>query len=497
MNADVSLAKGLLENRRTVWVISAIILCFFVLTNLPWQLDDYDQALQAYSSLEMVKEGHWLFQRTPHGFIAQKPPLVGWLSAASFAVTRSWDLAWRLPSFLAAVLLAIILFRTALTAYGSAPALVALSAFGLNLLTVRLSTLVRTDMPLALFLFFPGLLIWEKIHARAPWNTRDRWVMFALFAASMLIKGPMNFAFLLPGIALYQWLVAKRSGTSAWCGWWPWLASLAVIAAWAIGGIKLIPRFYELVVAKEFLGRFSTKVHRPQPVLFYLPHLLQKFAPWSILIPAFAIVSFRRAQQSVRSFVRETSPETLWLVCWTLGALLVMSLVPSKRVDRIYPLVPPLCLLLAAQVSGLLRKEDVAGRVLRWSAAAVLFAIVFSGSYTMAKMISNYRDGADNLAVFGRTVRDEATAHHWRFDVISGRGPGYDVMLLYLRKLYFTPPDEAIQHWKAGSLDALVIAKDKVPEVLPQLQNASDVSFRSVDRKSDSRVGYALVTRQN
>ena len=496
MSTGASWAESFLESKRTVWVVSAVIICFFVLTNLPWQLDDYDQAAQAFTSFEMVKEGHWFFQRTPRGLLALKPPLIGWFSAATFAVTRSWNVGWRLPSFLSAGLMAIIIFRRSLAAYGTAPALIALSAFGLNLLSVRLATLVRTDMPLAFFLFLPGLLIWQKIRARAPWESRDRWVMFALLTASMFIKGPMNFAFLLPGIVLFQWLVAKRTGTSAWCGWWPWLASLAPILLWAIGGIKFVPRFYELVVAKELLGRFSTTVHRSQPVLFYLPHLLQKFAPWSVLIPAFAVVSYRKTRAGLRNFIRDTSPETLWLVCWSLGALVVMSLIPSKRVDRIYPVIPPLCLLLAAQVAGLLREDDSAARVRRWSVAALFFAIVFTGSYTAAKVFSNYRDSADSLEAFADRVSHQAEAHHWRFEIIPGKRGGYDGMLLYLQKLYFTRPAQAIQAWKDGTLDVLLVPKERIPEVLPHL-SSSRISFSSVERKSDPAFGFVCITRQD
>ena len=250
MSTDASWTRNFLESSRTVWVISAVILCLFALTNLPWQLDDYDQAQQAFTSFEMIKEGHWFFQRTPHERIAQKPPLVGWASAATFAITRSWDIAWRLPSFLTAVVLATILFRAAIAAYGAAAALIALGAFGLNLLSVRLATLVRTDMPLALVIFLLGLLIWQKIRAREPWQPRERWEMFALLTASMFIKGPIVFAFLLPGIVLFQWLAGKRSGANAWCGSWPWIASLALFSIWVICGIKFVPGFYEEVVLK-------------------------------------------------------------------------------------------------------------------------------------------------------------------------------------------------------------------------------------------------------
>ena len=71
---------------------------------------------------------------------------------------------------------------------------------------------------------------------------------------------------------------------------------------------------------------------------------------------------------------REMSPATFWLLCWSLGGLMVMSLIPSKRVDRIFPVIPPLCLLLAAQIGNIFRHEQLRTRVYRWSAVALLSA---------------------------------------------------------------------------------------------------------------------------
>src|SRR5207253_11188347 len=135
---ELSLLENFLESRRTVWIVGAFTIVLFATANLPWQLDDYDQAKQAFTSFEMVKEGHWLYQRTPHEHVATKPPLVGWISTGLFALTRSWEIAWRLPSFLAALLFAVVLFRFAKGAFGSNAAFIALSAFGLNLLSPRL-----------------------------------------------------------------------------------------------------------------------------------------------------------------------------------------------------------------------------------------------------------------------------------------------------------------------------------------------------------------------
>jgi 4-amino-4-deoxy-L-arabinose transferase-like glycosyltransferase len=295
-------------------------------------------------------------------------------------------------------------------------------------------------MPLAFAVFLLGLFIWQKIRTGEPWTRGDTVKFFAVLATAMLIKGPIVYAFLLPGLVAFIWL--KHS--NAWSGWWPWIASLAVFAAWVGGGIWLVPGFYEQVVLREFAGRFGETVHRPQPFYFYIPHLLHKFAPWSILLIAFAIV-LRRGR---------SAPELVWLICWSLGGLLVMSLIPSKRVDRIFPVIPPLCLLLAAQFSRLTTDAR------RWSSVALLVACLFTSAYAAQRVITSYQNGEAALVEFGAAVRREAAQNHWRYEVVGGPEEG---LLLYLRKTRFVKPDEAIARWSGGELDAVVVPADNVP----------------------------------
>src|SRR4051812_4862071 len=267
-----------LNDRRSVWLIALAGLLLCLIANLPWQVDDYDQAKQAFTSFQMVNQGRWLYQETPHERIATKPPLVGWLSAGSYLATRKWELAWRIPSLVGAAGIAFLLFRAANGAFGTAAAVVALAAFSFNLITPRLATLVRTDMPLALVIFGIGLMVWERIRLQRPWKTNDRIIFFGLLSAGMLIKGPVVLAFLLPGIVAFQ-LWPRRPAVSAFPGYWPWIASLGIFLLWVVGGVRTVPGFYDEVVVREFLGRFGGDVHRSQPILFYLPHLLHKFAP--------------------------------------------------------------------------------------------------------------------------------------------------------------------------------------------------------------------------
>jgi 4-amino-4-deoxy-L-arabinose transferase-like glycosyltransferase len=500
------MTRGLLEDRRTAWIVAGLTILLFAIANLPWQLDDYDQAKQAFTSFEMIKEGRWFYQHTPREHVATKPPLVGWISAGLFSLMRSWDVAWRLPSILAAISISILLFRAASLAYGSIAGLIALSAFGFNLLSPRLATLVRTDMPLALVIFLIGLLIWRKIQKEEAWEPRDQFSIFALLTAAMLIKGPIIYAFLLPGIALFQWRTWRGHGKarplgaprtarrleSAWFGCWPWVASLGVFLLWVIAGILSQPGFFDEVVMREFLGRFGETIHRPQPLYFYLPHLLHKFAPWSVLIIAVAIADLHSRKWQLRSVFRNISPETFWLLCWSMGGLIVMSLIPSKRVDRIFPIVPPLCLILAAQIEDIFGNEQLRTRVCRCSAVALLFSIVFAGGYTISKVVSGYRGHRDALALFGRDVRREAEAHHWRYEVVSAKDEG---LLLYLRRTHFIEPDRAIAEWNRGNLDALVAPAEKAPALMSELHDAALSQLRSKERKEGQGRSYVLITR--
>jgi hypothetical protein len=536
------MTSSLLEDQRTVWVVAAISFLLFLIGNLPWQLDDYDQAKQAFTSFEMIKEGHWFYQQTPHERVATKPPLVGWISAGLFGITRSWEVAWRLPSLLAAIALAILLFRAASSTYGSIACLVALGAFGLNLLSPRLATLVRTDMPLAFVIFLIGLLIWQKIQRQHEWTLRNRVYLFALLTVSMLIKGPIVYAFLLPGILLFELLrrrhASRRSevaadarqhsrsqmGASAWSGWWPWVASLAVFLLWVSGGILFQPGFFNEVVMREFLGRFGETIHRPQPLYFYLPHLLHKFAPWSILLIAIAIFDLASRRWRIGTAYREMSPDTVWLLCWVLGGLIVMSLIPSKRVDRIFPVIPPLCLLLAAQIGsrwscshgsrvpttvnsdltshlpspgyGVVGRqvatENCATHIYRWTAGALIFAILLTGGYVTWKVLTGYRDHRDALAVFGRDVRREAETRHWRYEVVSAKDEG---LLLYLQKMHYIEPDRAVAEWNAGNLGAFVASTEKARSLMPKLRSSTPSQLKMSERTKEQGTDYVLITR--
>ena len=132
-------------------------------------------------------------------------------------------------------------------------------------------------------------------------------------------------------------------------------------------------------------------------------------------------------------------------------------------------------------------------RVYRWSTIALAFAILFTGGYTGWKVITGYRDHRDALAVFGRNIRHEAEAHHWRYEVVSAKDEG---LLLYLRKTHFVEPADAITEWNTGNLDALVASKQKAAVLMRDLKGAALSQLQSNEREQHQQGrGYVLITR--
>lgn len=432
-------------------LVLVVILATLVVRNLPWHLDDYDQAKQAFVSFEMVEENQWWFQLTPSARIATKPPLAGWISAALYFAFggNGWEFAWRIPSFAAALILLAMLWRCGRELAGQRGALLAVCAFGCNLIAPRLATLVRTDMMLTLLIFLTGWLVFEKVRQAEPWTRRERlWLSLAVLG-SLLTKGPILYAFVLPGLAAYAVLVRRQGGKNyAWAGWLAWFAPLLAFALWAGIGIALSREFYEQVVLTEFLGRFDVSdapVHKHQPVWFYVVHVLHKWAPWSVALVA--LIFSRRLRAAVHA-----EPALLWLACWALGGLLFMSLVPSKRVDRIFPIIPPLCLLLAALTERWLRQPTP--RNSRIFAAVVTTGVLISAGYSAAMAGQSFLEDRRGLLRFGQAARELAKAQPERLAVVDADDEG---LLLYTGKTRFTRLDRAVRGWQQGEFDRLII----------------------------------------
>ncbi len=395
-------------------MLLAAIFLITIFRHYPW--DSFaggDQSKQAFTSLEMVQKGTWWYQRLPTGRPATKPPLMSWISAVLYFLSGGiWPLAWRLPSLLAFGSTLWLLGRAGGRVGGRWGVWIAVAVYGLNMMSVKLAAMIRTDMLLCLWITVAGGMIWNHVRSALPWSARERAVFAAVVLAALFTKGPVILAHLVPPLIAWRW-IRRRLDRSAGGG--PglavWLAPCAVFGLWVLVGVLRDSAFFRWVVLREFgnnfaqididaAGRVAASTRGFQSLLLYPLHLLHRLLPWSAALLGWGFTD-REGRRRLRN-----DPGARWLMTWLGAALLAMSLTPSKRVDRVFPAVAPFALLTAYVLrhgAGAFPRPVRVRRAMAWTVAAALLW----GPYTFIERRHNDTGFEGTRREFGVRVR------HW------------------------------------------------------------------------------------
>ncbi|HNI52446.1 MAG TPA: glycosyltransferase family 39 protein [Accumulibacter sp.] len=177
---------------------------FWGLGSLP--LLSYNEARRAIPASTMFVSGDWLLPRLNGDLYLAKPPLLYWLSAASahlFGAANEW--AVRLPSALAASVVAVLAYRYALRQFGPWPALFAVQILIANTSFAMDARRAQIEMLLTALCF--SSLLAALHYTRGDGDRRWLWLSYLLLGAATLTKGPLALLFVtLPLLAnaLYQ-----------------------------------------------------------------------------------------------------------------------------------------------------------------------------------------------------------------------------------------------------------------------------------------------------
>ncbi len=129
-----------------------------------------------------------------------------------------------------------------------------------------------------------------------------------------------------------------------------------------------------------------------------------------------------------------------------------MTIIPAKRVDRIYPIIPPLALLAVdfAAATWHDRRARVAAGAL--SVAAFLFA----GGYFLGLIPWGYAVDTPGLVNFAEKAR--RTAAEQGIDEITILRARDESLLLYLDTPRFTEKGDAFDQWRSGKKSAFLMS---------------------------------------
>lgn len=331
----------------------------------PSDLATGDQPHHSAYVHDITARGAWVVQHLEDGMPATKPPLYNWLAAIPILVAgTSTEFLLKLPSLAAGLITLLLSWSIARRLAGDRAALFTGVLLVCSTVYSKQIYFARTDMLLTMFIVAQ---IWAALRVRpfAYWT-------FA--ALALLTKGPIGIAIPLLGLLVWWWHEGRlREQARAMYLLPGLLLSLIPLGAWfaaalAVGGEEV---FQQLVV-RETIDRFAdgskSKEHRH--LLYYIPHFFARMAPASF----FAVA----AMVTLRSH-RNEEPARAMLVAawWFLAPFVMLSLVPSKRVDRLFPLFPAVCILAGWVLDRWFRGERIRGVSITIHAIAA--AIVVAG----------------------------------------------------------------------------------------------------------------------
>ncbi|KAF1077843.1 glycosyltransferase family 39 protein [Halodesulfovibrio sp. MK-HDV] len=315
------------------------------------QLDpDIMEGRNFITASEIVETGNWLVPRLFGELRIAKPPLPTWMTSAVMVLagTDTNLFVNRIPSAFAGLFLAMAFFGLTKSVTGSSRISIistaVLATSYLHIFMVRRGT---WDIHAVAYM---TAMIWAldvllKSKEFRPWLCLLAGVLFGL---SFLSKGPVAFyALLLP--FLFSELVvndAKKMGRQ-------WKKLLLVTGCGVIISVSwylVIMLMHPEAMAAMFSQETAAWAGRHVRVWwYYLPQVPAMLGLWAIpavlvCIPMFA---FSRLQDSI---------PYKKLLLWTLGIVVLLSIIPEKKVRYLLPVIIPLSMLVGGYLDYCLKR---------------------------------------------------------------------------------------------------------------------------------------------
>jgi 4-amino-4-deoxy-L-arabinose transferase-like glycosyltransferase len=301
-----------------------------------------DEGRNAEVMREMSVSGDYLVPRLNGLLFLDKPFLyfaAGGLAVRLFGAT---ELAVRLPGTLATLALALCVGALARRLWGPRAGLLAGLAAAATPLPILYSQIVIFDAMLTLWIALAVMALYlavEREEAEAGATRASfrhwSWVAWCAMGLGVLTKGPV--ALLVPLAVALPWAIWRRRPGRLVERFAP-LALLGVVLPWLWLVSRADPGFLHYALVTETWSRLtSNELKRDAPVWYYLPVALLGALPWS-LVP---LAGWRRIAEAWRS----RRLEFRFLLLWFVLPFLLFSVMHSKRVHYILPLVPALVLL--------------------------------------------------------------------------------------------------------------------------------------------------------
>ena len=344
-------------------------------------LVDETEPLFAEASRQMLVTGDWITPFFNGETRFDKPALIYWCQAISYAVIGVNEWAVRLPSALAAIGLICLAFYTIIWQQGKEDRLRQIHNSNRRWLVAALATAMMafnpqmivwgrigvSDMLLtgciasALLCFFLGYASNDPTTSSRVHSAANKFPIFSFFpsgwylafyiliGAAILTKGPVGIV--LPGLIVCLFLFYLNNFIKVWQEAKP-LRGLLIVAAIALPWYVLVALRNGSNYIDSFFGyhnveRFTSVVNRHSaPWYFYFIVVLVGFAPYAVYLPAamaklkFWDIKHWRSQPRSQQL-------GLFTFIWFVGVFGFFTIAVTKLPSYVLPLMPATAILIA------------------------------------------------------------------------------------------------------------------------------------------------------
>jgi len=365
-----------------------------------------------------------------------KPPLALWLMRASFHLLGPSPFAARLPSVLAAVATAVVLYLFAAVVIGEGAGILAAAIF-LSIPTPLVLHGLRSGPLDALEI----LLVSCSIVALELWRRqRRRWMLVGLVAcaaATAWVKSPFALAVLVAYL-LGSEPFARRAGRGT-----PNLARtlMLVVGSWCVAYLLWLgilsshysPRGVKnRLLKQQYARRIEGRMGAIEGPFYYGERLARDFGPLLLVPAAAAALALARK--------RGVSNDAACFVVWGLGAPILASVSAGKHPWYLYLSYPGVALVVAISAQAISRRPPVR--------AAVLGAVVLVAAWRLPlregwPADSRYHSPVGRLWELTRQHPEIVIVDGPDFQLPRGRDDAYREARLLIRALRWKPPSRA------------------------------------------------------
>jgi len=333
-----------------------IVLSVIWLGTLGWRdLIPSDEGRYAEIAREMLVSGNWLVPRYNGYLYFEKPPLQLWATAAAFKIFGLGEWQARLWSGLCSLFGIALVWYTTSRLWGERAGILAGMILASTPIWVIGGHFNSLDMGVAFFMSGALCCLLLGLHAPSKSRTELIWLLlcWSMMALSVLSKGLIGIV--VPGLVLVMYSLF----TWDWSSWrrMHWLSGLflffAITLPWFVLIIEQHPSFYQFFFIHEHFERFTTNEHqRTASWYFFLPLLAVGFLPWLLNVAQAVQLAFQEQRHHALTF----KPLCLCLV-WIVTITAFFSISQSKLPGYIFPVIPPLAILVGVSIQHLFDKK--------------------------------------------------------------------------------------------------------------------------------------------